>query len=200
MFFCGSRAQFEREQTSFLRWDDTQNASRGFMPWTPFHHPQLGEVELGGWREKFTKNNPPPHLLRGVCEKGFAAVHCWLRALPRLDLSGLRAEITPADVTFRFFLKNTGYLPTATRQMDALDEAAAGLTVEIGLQGDDDPDTLRIPSLEGYSTVFQAITCQRRQAEDLNGTFALTVRAHGAVLLRRQFRLGPGGEVQMVFE
>ena len=32
------------------------------MPWTPFEHPQLGPVEIGGWKRMYTFRNPPPAI------------------------------------------------------------------------------------------------------------------------------------------
>ena len=34
--------------------------TRGFRAMEPFDHPQLGRVEIGGWKTKFTAQNPPP--------------------------------------------------------------------------------------------------------------------------------------------
>ena len=33
-----------------LRWNDTELTEKIFVPWKPFRHPQLGEVEIGGWK------------------------------------------------------------------------------------------------------------------------------------------------------
>jgi len=46
-----------------LIWDDKYNEGKGFREWEPFEHPDLGEVEIGGFRPKFFSQNCPPHLL-----------------------------------------------------------------------------------------------------------------------------------------
>ena len=44
-----------------LKYDDKMG-SDVFKAWTPFDHPDLGKVEIGGWK-KFGQNNPlPPYL------------------------------------------------------------------------------------------------------------------------------------------
>ena len=50
----------EEEMLKLLRWQDEQLDGDGFMPWTPFDHPQLGPVEIGGWKRMYTFRNPPP--------------------------------------------------------------------------------------------------------------------------------------------
>ena len=50
----------EDDQLKLLHWQDEALGGEGFMPWTPFEHPQLGPVEIGGWKRMFTFRNPPP--------------------------------------------------------------------------------------------------------------------------------------------
>jgi predicted amidohydrolase YtcJ len=45
------------------RWNQEELGGAGFAPWTAYRHPQLGAVEIGGWRRRFTQVNPPPRLL-----------------------------------------------------------------------------------------------------------------------------------------
>ena len=37
-----------------LKWNDEALNGEGFKPWKEFDHPQLGKVEIGGWKTKFT--------------------------------------------------------------------------------------------------------------------------------------------------
>ena len=45
------------------RFNDEELGGRYFSDWTAFDHPQLGPVEIGGWRSKFWGQNPPPEFL-----------------------------------------------------------------------------------------------------------------------------------------
>ena len=45
------------------RFNDEELGGRYFSDWTAFDHPQLGAVEIGGWRSKFWGQNPPPEFL-----------------------------------------------------------------------------------------------------------------------------------------
>ncbi len=57
----------DAERLAVARWldglPDAGPATRGFVDWYPFEHPQLGPVELGGWNQLHSWTNPPLHLL-----------------------------------------------------------------------------------------------------------------------------------------
>lgn len=65
----------EQEWLKLLRWQDEALGGEGFMPWTPFDHPQLGPVEIGGWKRMLTFRNPPPGSLPGGDGAGQLPVH-----------------------------------------------------------------------------------------------------------------------------
>jgi len=54
------RALPEEHGIRLLKWSDEKLNGEGFMPWTPFEHPQLGPVEIGGWKRLYLMRNPPP--------------------------------------------------------------------------------------------------------------------------------------------
>lgn len=102
----------EDAQIKMLEWNDRELGGEGFSEWTPFEHPQLGRVEIGGWKTKFTAQNPPPHLLEAECEKltEFALSHA--SAAPKI-----KAELTSESLSaglrrIELTVENTGYLPT----------------------------------------------------------------------------------------
>ena len=43
--------------------NDEEYDGKLFIDWKPFNHPQLGEVEIGGWNPKFFSQNSPPDQL-----------------------------------------------------------------------------------------------------------------------------------------
>jgi murein tripeptide amidase MpaA len=51
------------DELKMLKWNDEVLEGKGFIPWYKVQHPQLGEVELGGWHDDYCWRNPPPHLL-----------------------------------------------------------------------------------------------------------------------------------------
>lgn len=97
------------------RFNDDELGGRYFVDWTPFEHPQLGAVEIGGWRAKFWGQNPPPEFLG----EETAAQLPWILYLaeqsPLLAVSEPRVEPLGEDGLFRVSatVSNEGFLPTS---------------------------------------------------------------------------------------
>jgi len=109
-------------ETERLRWNDEELSGEGFATWTGYDHPQLGRVEIGGWRARFTSRNPPPQLLRGEIEK-YVPWMLWLAEVsPRVVIG--EVTVTPVEanvVKVTAVVRNEGYLPTniTQRALDA---------------------------------------------------------------------------------
>lgn len=50
------------DDLKLLRWSDSLGPDTAFVDWKPFKHPQLGDVEIGGWDLMNFWRNPPPQL------------------------------------------------------------------------------------------------------------------------------------------
>lgn len=105
------------DQKLLLDWDDTVNHGEGFMPWTPFDHPQLGKVEIGGWRDKTMRYNPPRQFIPQECKKARDFTYLNLAALPRLEVSVTDCSRDGANYRLRIEVANVGYLPTSGSKM-----------------------------------------------------------------------------------
>ncbi len=53
----------EEDDLDKLEYNDKELSKSRFQEWTKTHHPEYGEVEVGGWNPKFWRQNPPPVLL-----------------------------------------------------------------------------------------------------------------------------------------
>jgi murein tripeptide amidase MpaA len=122
------------DDLKLMKWNDDVLKGKGFLPWKPFNHPQLGKVELGGWDWLHMWSNPPLKLL----EKEIAPFPDWIvwHALisPRLTLHS--AEVFPAGKdTFRVRLvvQNTGWLPTYVTKKALDKKFTRGVVAEIAL-------------------------------------------------------------------
>jgi hypothetical protein len=98
-------------------WFDTERDGKEFMDWTPFSHPQLGEVEIGGFNPKFASQNAPPDLLEEWARKEAMFNLFLAKHLPQIEIVGTAVEkaedgLFAVSVTFT----NTGKLPTALEQ------------------------------------------------------------------------------------
>ncbi|MEW6524577.1 MAG: M14 family metallopeptidase [Bacillota bacterium] len=128
----------EDELHRILQWNDRELAGKGFVPWTPFEHPQLGPVDIGGWLPKFVVQNPPPHLLLAECHKNMIFTLRHARALPRLELANTRIE-SLGDGTYRIetTVSNTGYLATYLTRQGLERKSARPVVVELTGEGFD---------------------------------------------------------------
>ena len=124
----------EKENLKLLKWNDEQLNGEGFVPWTPFEHPQLGEVEIGGWKRLFMFRNPPAHKLEEMCHKNtlFSLKHAMMT--PRVQIADV--TITPlADgvIKVEVVVENVGYLPTNVTKQAINAEVALPVVVEVKL-------------------------------------------------------------------
>lgn len=129
----------EDENLKLLRWSDEQLNGEGFMEWTPFDHPQLGKIEIGGWRRLFMFRNPPGHRLEEMCLKNtmFALRHA--AAAPEIHLGHTEAESLGDGLTrISAVVENWGYLSTnVTEQatnMEAIGPVSARIELGEGLE------------------------------------------------------------------
>ena len=76
-------------------------------------------MEVGGWKTKFTHQNPPPKFLEGECEKlaRFAIAHA--STAPRLAAELRTEELVPGVRRLELRVENTGYLPTNVTRIAA---------------------------------------------------------------------------------
>lgn len=103
------------DDIALLRWADEtiDDPDEGYVEWYPFEHPELGEVELGGWNNLRAIRNPPPSCLETEVER-FAPWLVW-HALVSPELVIREASATrvgPAIWRVRLVVANAGWLPT----------------------------------------------------------------------------------------
>jgi murein tripeptide amidase MpaA len=122
------------DDLKMLAWADKELKGKGYIDWYKFNHPQLGEIEIGGWDKIHAFRNPPPHLL----EREIAKFPDWLiynaMTSPKLELVEVKKEKIDAD-THRITLavQNTGYLPSYVSKRALARKQSRGVVAEITL-------------------------------------------------------------------
>ena len=120
------------DDLKLLRWSDDVLGGQGYVTWYPFEHPELGQVELGGWDALYAFRNPPPPFLERELAR-FPGWLLWHLAIsPRLEL--FDARVTPlGDDNYRITLAvhNTGWLPTYVTKRAVERKAVRGVVAEI---------------------------------------------------------------------
>jgi murein tripeptide amidase MpaA len=122
------------DDLKLLAWNDEALGGQGFVPWYPFTHPQLGDVELGGWDALYTWSNPPHALL----ERELALFPPWLvwhlLVSPRLEVFEAGATRLSADSwRVRLVVHNTGWLPSYVTKRALENKLTRGVVAEIEL-------------------------------------------------------------------
>lgn len=107
------RSFSEEDELLKLKWNDEALNGEAFMPWTPFQHPQLGEVEIGGWHPKYFAQNPWLTRLQDECERNHAFSLKHAAALPEIMIEKLEIRAEEDQIyTITLDLANRGWLPT----------------------------------------------------------------------------------------
>lgn len=105
----GGREDIER----IAAWDAAHNAGRVFGGWRPFAHPQIGDVEIGGYDPLIGIWNPPFDRLAEVCDQQSRFVLRLASLAPRVVFSRVDVvELAPGLRRVEAVVENRGYLPT----------------------------------------------------------------------------------------
>ncbi|MBQ6488699.1 MAG: zinc carboxypeptidase [Solobacterium sp.] len=148
----------EEEQAIFtdaVKWLKENENGEGYKPWTKFDHPQLGEVEIGGFDYKHTVQNPPSDFLQQETEKHSRFLLRAMKTLPRLSWTDVRA-LPAGENTWKVdaTVMNLGYLPTsAMKEAEVLKTAKPVRVTFTGAELISGKDCEDIGHLEGFSGV-----------------------------------------------
>lgn len=106
-----------------------------FSEWKKVNHPQLGEVEIGGFKSAFFVTNPPLKYLKNELEKTFQGTFLNSLMFPDVQIKEKTVEAIDAN-SFKatIVVMNKGYLPT-NGSVQALKVKAIGQP-DISYQGD----------------------------------------------------------------
>ena len=107
------------EDAKFLQWvDSLEEEAWRFLPWTPFEHPELGRVEIGGFAP-FARIEPPRSMWPQLVEEQLAFLEVLPDVLPRLSIERCAVEplATGASGAWRLtaVVRNDGLLPAFNR-------------------------------------------------------------------------------------
>lgn len=119
-----------------MKWNDEQLQGKGYVPWRSFMHPELGEVEIGGWDTFSYISNVPLDKLENEVAK-FPKWLLWQALIsPKLELrkvSCTRVAGEGVDTLWKLRLEvqNTGWLPTHVSKRSLERKVVGALCAEI---------------------------------------------------------------------
>ena len=99
---------------ALLAFSDKELDGKGFVQWTPFQHPTLGEVEIGG-EVPFVSNTPPAGKIESLLEGQVPWVFELSQKMARIEVG--KTEVKPMGSSVyqvKVWVENTGYLPYPT--------------------------------------------------------------------------------------
>jgi len=125
------------DDVKMLQWSDDKLGGKGYVDWYTFDHPQLGQVELGGWDALYAFRNPPPEYIESEISPlaDWAIWHA--KTGPKLELHDVRMEKIDGITRIRFAVKNTGWLPTNVTKIGLNKKLCRGVIGEITRVGDE---------------------------------------------------------------
>jgi hypothetical protein len=137
------------------RWDREHNQGRVIGAWRPFHHPQLGPVEIGGYDPRFGIWNPPPERIGELCDAHAKVIFRIASLAPRVRVTGVEQTALGGGLTrISAVIENTGYLPTyvlsSARELPWNNPLRARLVPGRGVEIAGGDDEKPIGHLEGW--------------------------------------------------
>lgn len=124
------------DDLKLLAWSDEKLGGLGHVGWKPFQHPQLGEVEIGGWDGHYAFRNPPPPFLESEVFPlaDWAIWHAG--TTPCLELREVKVEKLGEGARIRLVVQNTGWLPTSVTKQAESKNLVRGVVGEIESPGE----------------------------------------------------------------
>ncbi|MEN6561456.1 MAG: M14 family zinc carboxypeptidase [Acidobacteriota bacterium] len=102
------------KEKALLAWSDKELGGQGFLPWKPFKHPTLGDVEIGG-AAPFADNTPPARMIEGLVQGQAPWVFEVSRKMARIRIAEAKVTKLGAGVyEVKAWIENAGDLPYPT--------------------------------------------------------------------------------------
>jgi murein tripeptide amidase MpaA len=136
----------EDDFIKIIKYLDSEGVSPDhYVEWKAFDHPQLGEVEIGGWKPLKLIYNPPEKYLKNEVSKNVSSILEQTLSLPIVEIKSADVIELGDDIKkICIILENVGALPTYGAEMSKKLKAIAKPSVELSFSDD-------ISLLEGAS-------------------------------------------------
>jgi hypothetical protein len=106
----------EHPEGYILDWSDSVLEGTGFVDWTPYKHPTLGDVEIGGF-VPFLQTTPPSSLMKETISFHTDFYIGLMGRLPEMKIIETKVKALGNSLyEVTVFLTNEGWFPTSTAQ------------------------------------------------------------------------------------
>lgn len=185
-----------------LKWCEA-NLPKGsfYKDWQPYNHPQLGPIEIGGWRTLYTWSNPPHKFLKGELEKLTEFTLKQAQMSPQVRIKDVKITKIDGEIfNVKVMVQNTGFLPTyvseTAKSLNVYKSPFAELKISSGQSFIEGKEKVATKHLTGRADSLPWIT--PIWGNDLANTheemFSWIVKGKGLVLFEGHY--GGGGVVK----
>lgn len=162
----------EEDALKYLKWaDENLSKEEGFKDWSKAEHPQLGEVEIGGFDVKYFRQNPPVKFLYQEVEKHTRFALRAVKALPNVNFEKVDVKAISEDVfKIEAVVGNSGYMSTYVFKEGLKNKSLKPLKVEIIgdlelVQGKAEENIGHLQGLSGIKTMNGLAPYSKQSAE-----------------------------------
>jgi hypothetical protein len=100
-------------QDALFAWNDDVLGGTGFIDWSPFEHPDLGRVELGGW-DRWSTSSPPDRMIAAEVDRNVRWVVTFAEKTPQVAIQEARVVRSGGSLRVEASVANVGWMATAT--------------------------------------------------------------------------------------
>lgn len=112
---AGDTKKGDPGEQALLAFSDEVLGGAGFVDWKPFKHPDLGEVEIGGFTP-YADINPPAEMMDSLLKLHVPFVFELVKKMPDLVISEVKTEERGAGIySLEIWVENNGFLPFCTQ-------------------------------------------------------------------------------------
>ena len=106
----------EHPDSYILDWSDSSLMGNAFVDWTPFPHPTLGDVDIGGFIP-YLKVTPPSGYIEKTIEFHSNYYIQLMGKLPHIEIKDTQVKALDEDLfQVSVYFSNSGWFPTSTAQ------------------------------------------------------------------------------------
>lgn len=120
------------DDVKILQWADENAGKDAYVDWYAFEHPQLGQLEIGGWNNMYTWRNPPHRFMGEESERNVPFALALGQMLPHLEIHTLDInKICDETYTLNLVVDNSGFFPTYTSNKGKKSQVMREVRVEL---------------------------------------------------------------------
>ena len=193
-----------KEYALTLKWIRENIGEEAIKPWTKFDHPQLGEVEIGGYNYKFIHQNPPTNYLLQEVEKTTQFMIENAYALPKVCIDKVDVKALGEGIyEVAAVVGNSGYMPTYLTQSAQRQKVDKPVMATLsGAEVVHGEAAMKVGHLEGVSGVktsygYQGLTTANHDPQFKKVTWLVKGQANDVVTIKVTSEKAGQAEVQV---